>query len=120
MSGQVGLKMVIVVRRDLNMTRGKECAQVAHAALMSILPRQKDTSVGLWLDGGQAKIVLSAENSENLCAIASEAIESNIHVQEVIDAGRTMFGGTNTLTCIAPGPDDSDRLDSITGNLRLI
>ena len=41
-------------------------------------------------------------------------------IQPAIDAGRTMFGGTNTLTCIAPGPDDSDRLDSITGNLRLI
>lgn len=113
------LKMVIVVRRDLSMTRGKECAQVAHAVLMSVLPRQSDGLIMEWLENSQAKVVLSAEDGVELVSIMDAADSAGLFIQPVIDAGRTMFSGMPTRTCVAIGPDEIEKIDSVTGALKL-
>ncbi|MFC1681606.1 peptidyl-tRNA hydrolase [Pseudomonadota bacterium] len=35
------------------------------------------------------------------------------------DSGRTEFGGVPTLTACAIGPDDSDKIDAVTKDLKL-
>jgi peptidyl-tRNA hydrolase, PTH2 family len=57
------LKMVLLVRTDLGMSKGKACAQSAHAAVMGLdAARSGDPATqrlaAKWLASGQPKIVL--------------------------------------------------------------
>ena len=45
---------------------------------------------------------------------------SDLEVNVVTDNGATEFHGVPTVTCCAIGPDYSDKIDSITGNLKLL
>jgi PTH2 family peptidyl-tRNA hydrolase len=38
----------------------------------------------------------------------------------IIDSGKTEFGGVPTKTCLAIGPDYSEKIDKVTGNLKLL
>ncbi|MBO9427965.1 aminoacyl-tRNA hydrolase [Sulfitobacter sp. R18_1] len=113
------LRQVIVVRRDLKMTRGKESGQVGHAVLDSIVPRLSDPVVQEWYHNSQAKIIVSVDSEDELLAVAEKAVEAGIHTAKIIDEGRTMFNGVKTLTCVALGPAKRDELDPITGHLKL-
>lgn len=50
-------KMVILVRTDLKMTKGKACAQVGHAVVGALFKAPLDV-LGPWLRNGQKKITL--------------------------------------------------------------
>jgi PTH2 family peptidyl-tRNA hydrolase len=132
-------KQVIVVRKDLNMRKGKLAAQVAHASLKSFLDdcaKIKNTTdcnsvqittvfdlddpFAIWLLGSFAKIVVSVDSEEELINLYNIARVNDIRVTKVIDSGKTEFNGVPTLTCIAFGPDESKKLDKITGNLPLM
>lgn len=127
-------KQVIVVRCDLKMVRGKEDAQVAHASgafIFRQLQRQMQTGktsrfqVFLskpeveWILGSYAKVVLVAHSQEELLEIKEKALKEGLVVQEIVDSGRTQFNGIPTLTCIAIGPDYTDRIDLVTGHLKM-
>ena len=71
-------KMVIVVRKDLNMSIGKTSAQVAHAALGAYKLSLKNSSdkVANWENfSGQAKIVLGVGNEKELLEIKKKLIK---------------------------------------------
>lgn len=51
-------KMVLVVRTDLGMGKGKIAAQVAHAAVAAVLQGPHGAVFGDWLRAGQPKVVL--------------------------------------------------------------
>jgi PTH2 family peptidyl-tRNA hydrolase len=119
------IKQVIVVRRDLKMRRGKEAAQVAHAAMAFLSEAIKWAGWrGLreqekqWMNGRFTKIVLSAESEEELTEIYSKACAAGFRTKKIIDAGLTEFKEP-TFTCIAIGPDYADKIDQITGHLKL-
>ena len=129
-------KQVIVVRRDLNMGKGKIAAQVAHAS-MAFLTRNyqhRESYNGItsiltcmlrevesrWLSGSFSKIVVSVDSEKELLDLMIRAEEEGISVYEIIDSGKTEFHGKATLTCAAFGPDLSEKLDTITGNLKLM
>ena len=66
-------KMVIVVRKDLGMRKGKLAAQAAHAAQEAILdrsaetPRLKDSAdILAWLANNYRKIVVSVNSEAEL------------------------------------------------------
>lgn len=103
------LKMVFLVRTDLNMAKGKACAQVAHAAIMGLEAARSSGSAtqklaARWLLFGQPKVVLrvgSLQEMEELCGRA-EAIGVNSAV--VRDAGHTQVApGSATVAAIGPG-----------------
>ena len=50
-------KMVILVRQDLKLPKGKMAAQVAHAAVEAAV-KSSDSKVDGWLSQGQKKVVL--------------------------------------------------------------
>lgn len=124
-------KMVIVVRKDCQMRKGKLAAQCAHAALYFILGNNESDNpdkieVNLshverrWLATGQTKIVVGIDSEHELEKLIFDAKRQGIEVNPVIDAGRTEFHGIPTLTCASFGPADSASLDSLTGHLKLM
>lgn len=119
-------KQVIVMRRDLMMRRGKEVAQGAHASMMwlALRVRQPDCTFTeaeqRWLDGGFTKICVQVFSEADLLKIVEKAREAGVMAHLVVDAGRTEFRGVPTPTCCALGPDYPERINPITGKLRLL
>lgn len=114
-------KQVIVVRSDIKMSRGKMAVQVAHAAVSAFFEtfKKKPEYCIKWLREGQPKIVLRASDEKELQNIYRKAIENGLITVLIIDSGLTELE-RGTKTCIAIGPDEINKIDSITGHLKLI
>ena len=115
-------KMVIVVRKDLKMSIGKTSAQVAHAALGAYklsLSKNCDKVTNWENLSGQAKIVLGVENEKELFDIKDKADKNGLITCVIHDAGRTEVS-PNTATCCAIGPDSVQKIDEVTGKLKLL
>lgn len=117
-------KMVFVVNMELEMGRGKQCAQVAHAALGLFLDIQFSTNdddiakLQQWLIDGQKKIVLKGTNLGEINRLKSEATAARLPNHLVADAGHTQISpGSKTVLAIF---GSNQELDSITGSLRLL
>lgn len=137
------VKQVIVMRTDLNMRKGKMAAQAAHASMKLIMDRMKyfeyakestvwdgfyiwqleaweSEPLHRWLHGVFTKVVVGVGSEEELFEIQRKAEAAGILTALVTDAGRTEFHGERTNTCLAVGPEWSDKLDKITGHLKLL
>jgi PTH2 family peptidyl-tRNA hydrolase len=120
------VKQVIVIRKDLKMRRGKEIAQAAHSS-MAFLTKNRDqydsinpTDIQIkWMNDSFRKICLQVDSLEELHQISLNAELHNIECHIVTDSGFTEFHGVPTITCLALGPDYADKIDQITGNLKL-
>lgn len=124
-------KQVIVMRKDLNMRKGKMIAQGAHASLKVFLDRGttedgKSYSFSLtpamqvWLGGRFTKVCVSVDSEAELDEVATAARAAGIPVAVIVDSGQTEFHGVPTKTCLAVGPAWSDEVDAITGKLPLL
>jgi len=113
-------KMVLIVRTDLGMTKGKAAAQCAHAALGCYKKAVKSNAAALeaWEKTGQAKICLKIDNAEAMMDLATKARENGIAWSVVRDAGRTQVEA-GSLTVLGIGPADVNDIDQITGHLKL-
>jgi PTH2 family peptidyl-tRNA hydrolase len=116
---RVAEKLVVVVRTDLGMGRGKLAAQVAHAAVAAALAAQGSREFSAWLDEGQPKVVLSVSDADQLSEIAAAADAAGLPVHVIRDAGRTQLA-PGTPTCCAVGPAETARVDTVTGGLSLL
>jgi len=115
------MKLILVVRTDLGMGRGKIAAQVAHAAVAATLAGldRHRADLAAWLREGQPKVVLRVSGAEQLQAVADRARQAGLPVEVICDAGRTQISA-GTLTCCAIGPADAERIDPVTGELSLL
>ncbi len=116
-----GLKQVIVVRVDLKMGKGKIASQVAHASVDGVLKTLKRNPIKLfkWRREGMKKSVLKVNSEEELLAVKSRADKLGLTTALIIDAGRTQIE-PNSKTCLAIGPDYEDKIDRVTGKLKLL
>lgn len=114
------MKQIIVMRKDLKMPRGKEIAQGAHASMKATLLHMDDPRVKEWLSGMFTKIAVGVNSEEELLEVYNRALEANIIAELITDSGLTVFNGIPTNTCIAVGPDTNEKLQPITGNLKLL
>jgi len=112
------MKQVILVRKDLKMPFGKACAQVAHASIHAVL-RSSRKLVDEWISEGGKKVVLEVDNLEELKKYHSLARKAKFAVALIEDAGKTVFKKP-TVTCLGIGPDDEDRIDAVTGKLKML
>ena len=118
-------KQVIVLRKDLNMRKGKMVAQGAHASLIafrdatSIDGSQKQIGME-WLCGLMTKVCVSVNSEEELNDVYQRALDSGIPCSIITDAGKTEFGGVPTKTAVAIGPDEVEKINLITGGLPLL
>lgn len=118
-------KQVIVIRKDLNMRKGKMVAQGSHASMAFLTRRiRKNESITSvqkeWLDNSFIKICVSVDNEQELLEIEQKAKEMGVECHLVTDKGLTEFNNVPTKTCLALGPDKSEVLDQISGNLKLL
>lgn len=114
-------KLVIVVRTDLQMGKGKIAAQCCHAAVMAYeqLYEQHPDLLEEWRYHGQPKVILKTEDEESLLRLPSHAHSLGLVVSIVRDAGRTQIAaGSKTTVGIGPGP--KDKIDTVTGHLKLM
>jgi len=135
------VKQVLVVRKDLNMRKGKMCAQAAHASLKVILDLsyhdnntdpltpnwnsyllefELDKPLGLWLNGSFTKICVSVDSEQELQRIYDNALLAGIPTSLIVDNGVTEFHGVQTKTVVGIGPWWSDEIDLLTGHLKLL
>lgn len=113
-------KQVLVMRKDLNMRKGKLIAQGAHASLKVTLENMDHPDVKAWLAGAFTKIAVSVDSEEEMMEILKAAQEADIVTALITDAGKTEFNGVPTNTCIAVGPAARERVDVITRHLKLL
>ena len=118
------LKQVILIRRDLNMRRGKEIAQGSHASMAFLLDRIESGSAWsenekLWMKEGQAKVCLQVASEEELLDFYEKAKAAGLPSFVIRDSGRTEFAGQPTFTACGIGPDEAEKIDAVTGTLRL-
>ncbi len=133
------IKQVIVIRKDLKMRRGKEIAQGSHASIAFLTKRIRPNvhanrystdryyTEGLslsvaesdWLDDKFTKVCVRVNSEQELLDIETKARLLNLEVNLIIDTGLTEFHGVDTPTCLAIGPDYSEKIDKVTGHLEL-
>jgi len=124
-------KQIIVMRKDLNMRKGKMISQGAHASMAVILnmgikiadrfsidPLPQATIE--WLKGSFTKITVYVNSEQELLDIYTKAQAAGTPCALITDAGKTEFNGVPTNTCCAIGPDYPEVLDPITKHLPLL
>jgi len=133
------VKQVILMRNDLNMRKGKMCAQASHASLGVVTNKmsidygsssqyitaktffyEKGGPFDLWLNGTFTKICLKVSSEEELVSLYNKAVEEGIPSCLITDSGKTEFNGVSTKTCCAIGPHWSEEIDKVTGHLSLL
>ena len=113
-------KMVIVVRTDLKMKSGKVAAQVGHGVLAAykLAVRQCPQEVENWERIGQMKAVVRCDSEKELMDVYFAAVKEGLPAEYICDAGRTQVEPGSKTVC-AIGPAKVDRMDRVTGHLKL-
>ena len=111
-------KQVILVRADLKLPKGKMAAQAAHASVSAVLKSSKKL-VGDWSHEGMKKIVLKVANKAELLKYRNLADDAGLKSALIQDAGRTVVE-PGTMTCLGIGPDDEEKIDEVTSNLKMV
>lgn len=128
-------KQIIVMRKDLNMRKGKMCAQASHASLGAFLCFagyieerggrdyklfvEKESPLYHWLTNSFTKVCVGVPDEKTLHKIYNKAMNMSLPRKLIKDAGRTEFKEP-TYTCCAIGPWWADEIDEITGDLKLL
>jgi|TARA_B100001964_G_scaffold239163_1_gene306014 PTH2 family peptidyl-tRNA hydrolase len=111
-------KQVILVREDLKLPKGKLAVQTAHASLDSASKSDKKI-LEKWKDQGAKKVVLKAADEKELFKLMSQLENEGIKVALIKDAGHTVVE-PGTITCLGVGPDLDDKIDRVTGKLKMV
>lgn len=130
------LKQVIILRKDLNMRKGKMIAQGAHASMAALTQRMKveyeyqdgkrrlyidvDDNEYTWIKEHFAKIALGVDSDKALLEVYEQAVAAGLPCVLITDEGLTEFHGVHTNTAVAIGPAKRDLVDKITGELSLL
>jgi peptidyl-tRNA hydrolase, PTH2 family len=136
------IKQVIVWRHDLKVRKGKIAVQCAHASLACILDMmpesrwldddnnpmpvtrtlryEQESALDQWFSKKFAKIVVYVNNEQELLEIYNKAKESALPASLIQDVGDTEFHGIPTYTTVGIGPAESEKIDKITGHLKLL
>ncbi|KAJ3950600.1 uncharacterized protein N0V96_001750 [Colletotrichum fioriniae] len=122
-------KLVLVVRTDLGMTKGKMAAQASHATLacyksLSKIAAKDPSSpaakiLSRWENLGQAKIAVQIKNQNEMLELMGKARSLGVTSEVIADAGRTQIEA-GSLTVLGVGPAPRSLVDQITGHLKLL
>lgn len=110
------LKQVIIIRKDLRLSRGKLAVQVAHA---SVTAADKSKFKREWLNSEQKKVVLKCKNLNELLNLFESVKRAGLPSALIKDAGHTEIPA-GTVTCVGIGPAPEKDIDKVTGDLKLL
>nr|CAB3265303.1 peptidyl-tRNA hydrolase 2, mitochondrial-like [Phallusia mammillata] len=114
-------KMVIAVRQDLKMGKGKVAAQCSHAAVGAYkkLNAKNKSLLKCWEYNGQPKVVVKCQDENQLLELFHHARAIGLIATVIEDAGRTQISpGSKTVLGVGPGPEDD--VNKVTGHLKLL
>jgi len=115
-------KQAILIRTDLDMSKGKIAAQCAHAAVDAVIRVLevdrlfKSDIFKSWKRQGMKKVILKVSGKEELFKFKSAAEREGLKVAIIKDAGMTELP-PGTYTALAIGPAREDKVDKVTGKL---
>lgn len=127
----MNIKLQVIVRKDLNLSEGAMTAQVAHLAMEWIRQRIISDSNSKRKEGFTKEemswlanpyiYILYVDNIEELTAITIKAMENKIQYHEWNDViwSENIRENHRVKIGLVIGPDDSDKLKLVTGNLKL-
>lgn len=120
-SSDFSYKLIIVVRTDIKMSKGKVAAQAGHAAVSASEYARKNRPEWWtpWIMEGQCKIAVKAKSEHQIIEIERKARNAGLPVALIVDRGLTEIP-PNTTTCLGIGPAPANKVDAITGNLSLL
>lgn len=111
-------KLVILVREDLKLPKGKLAAQAGHASVDAVIKSDKKI-VELWKKEGGKKIVLKVKDENELFKYKQMAEDIGLKTALIKDAGRTVLE-PGTITCLGIGPDLEEKIDKVSGKLKMM
>ena len=112
------MKQVILVRTDLKMPKGKTATQSSHASVNALLKSHKD-DINKWKSQGMKKVVLKVKDKKDLLKYKREAEDLGLVTSLIEDAGKTFFKEP-TITCLGIGPDKEEKINKVTGKLKML
>lgn len=111
---------------------GKYIAQGSHASVGALLALggldesgenfvipMSNPFVKDWITHRFKKVTLYVTTDEELREIHENALKAGLSSVLIQDAGLTEFKGVPTLTAVGIGPDDAEKIDTVTGHLPL-
>lgn len=113
--------MVLVVRNDLKMGKGKIASQCSHGAVGAYQRAVTRTPrlLRAWENCGCAKIAVRVDSEAELMSIKRSAEQRHLNTCLIRDAGRTQIE-PNSKTVLAVGPAAAVEIDRVTGHLKLL
>ncbi len=113
--------MVVAVRRDLDMGKGKIAVQVGHATVTvsEETKRRRPDWWREWFNEGQCKVVVKVNSESDLLELRKKATDLGLASAIIQDRGLTQVV-PGTATCIGIGPAPTELIDKITGDLPLL
>lgn len=114
-------KQCIVLRMDLGLSIGKLVSQACHASLEASeqVRRKKRKIWKAWMEEGSKKVILKVDSLEELEELARRAQELGIPNTLIVDRGLTEIP-PGTITALGVGPERSEKVDLVTGKLKLL
>jgi len=125
------VKQTIIMRKDLNLSKGRLVTQGAHASIAFLTDKMKANLsnpealwwVNLsqaekeWIYGTFYKVCLSVDSEKELLDIGHQAVILGLSVKYIEE---TTGFDKPTFTCLAIGPDYSSKIDPVTKHLKLL
>jgi PTH2 family peptidyl-tRNA hydrolase len=114
------MKQVIVMIKELKLSKGKMAAQACHAAIgaYKLTKAKYPNIVRAWEENGEKKVLVYVEKTSDLFELFKR-IPDEIPKVMITDAGKTQLE-PGTITCLGLGPYHEDELDRYTGKLKLV
>jgi len=124
------LKQVILLRRDLKLRRAEAAALASKASMAFIVEGDESDRSGSvqvelsgieaeWMLGSSTRIVLGVTSEDAMRKLLLKAEIQGVSTYEITGSSSGKADEGIQLIAAALGPDDSDKLDLITGNLKL-
>lgn len=111
-------KQVIILRKDLDIGKGKLITHGAHAAI-GAMRKSDDNAVEEWESEGSKKVVLKVNSLKELKEIENKLKKVKMPYFLVKDAGLTQLKA-GTVTALGIGPVKEKDIDKITRKLKLL
>lgn len=126
-------KQVILIRRDLKLKRASIAALAAKASAEFLFDNNESDrhdalrveitpQEAAWMTGNAKRIVLGVPSEIALRSIAAQAENSGLSCYSLSGSVQCLEEKDffDEMLCVAIGPDDAEKIDELTGNLKLI
>ena len=118
------IKQTIIIRKDLNLSKGRLVTQGAHASIAFLTdlikeynPLQLTEVQKEWVYGTFFKVCVGVDSEKELLDIGYNAVMLGLSVKYIEE---TTGFDKPTVTCLAIGPDYSSKIDTVTKHLKLL